>query len=98
MAAIFAFHAGETVVHIPAIEIPANDPFRYRRRPNLAVFRRHQRYDIREQAVSRQKGYQYSYFCDLFHAYRGNLNYSMRQEHKAAGNSLNYGTNPMLYL
>lgn len=28
-------------------------------------------------------GYQYSYFCDLFNAYRGKLNYSMRQEHKA---------------
>jgi len=28
-------------------------------------------------------GYQYSYFCDLFNAYRKKLNYSMRQEHKA---------------
>lgn len=28
-------------------------------------------------------GYQYSYFCDLFNAYREKLNYSMRQVHKA---------------
>jgi len=28
-------------------------------------------------------GYQYSYFCDLFNAYRNSVNSSMRQEHKA---------------
>jgi len=27
MAAIFAFHTGKAIVHIPAIEIPVNDVF-----------------------------------------------------------------------
>jgi transposase len=41
-------------------------------------------------------GYQYSYFCDLFNAYRGKLNYSMRQEHKAGEKTfLDFGDSPL---
>ena len=41
-------------------------------------------------------GYQYSYFCDLFNAYRNKLNYSMRQEHKAGEKTfLDFGDSPL---
>lgn len=41
-------------------------------------------------------GYQYSYFCDLFNAYRGRLNYSMRQEHKAGEKTfIDFGDSPL---
>lgn len=41
-------------------------------------------------------GYQYSYFCDLFNAYRGKLNYSMRQEHKAGEKTfIDFGDSPL---
>jgi len=41
-------------------------------------------------------GYQYSYFCDLFNAYRIKLNYSMRQEHKAGEKTfLDFGDSPI---
>ena len=41
-------------------------------------------------------GYQYSYFCNLFNAYRGTLNYSMRQEHKAGEKTfLDFGDSPI---
>lgn len=41
-------------------------------------------------------GYQYSYFCDLFNTYRGKLNYSMRQEHKAGEKTfLDFGDSPI---
>jgi transposase len=41
-------------------------------------------------------GYQYSYFCDLFNAYRKKLNYSMRQEHKAGEKTfLDFGDSPL---
>ena len=41
-------------------------------------------------------GYQYSYFCDLFNAYRKKLNYSMRQEHKAGEKTfIDFGDSPL---
>jgi transposase len=41
-------------------------------------------------------GYQYSYFCDLFNAYRQKLNYSMRQEHKAGEKTfIDFGDSPI---
>jgi transposase len=41
-------------------------------------------------------GYQYSYFCDLFNVYRGKLNYSMRQEHKAGEKVfIDFGDSPL---
>lgn len=44
-------------------------------------------------------GYQYSYFCDLFNAYRGKLNYSMRQEHKAGEKTfLDFGDSPLVII
>ena len=45
------------------------------------------------------EGYQYSYFCDLFNAYRGTLNYSMRQEHKAGEKTfLDFGDSPIVII
>lgn len=45
------------------------------------------------------EGYQYSYFCDLFNAYRGKLNYSMRQEHKAGEKTfLDFGDSPLVII
>jgi len=42
-------------------------------------------------------GYQYSYFCDLFNAYRGKLNLSRRQEHKAGEKTfLDFGDSPLV--
>lgn len=44
-------------------------------------------------------GYQYSYFCDLLNAYRGKLNYSMRQEHKAGEKTfLDFGDSPIVII
>lgn len=41
-------------------------------------------------------GYQYSYFCDLFNAYRKKVNYSMRQEHKAGEKTfIDFGDSPI---
>jgi transposase len=41
-------------------------------------------------------GYQYSYFCDLFNAYREELNYSMQQEHKAGEKTfIDFGDSPI---
>ena len=40
-------------------------------------------------------GYQYSYFCDLFNAFRKKLNYSIRQEHKAGEKTfIDFGDSP----
>lgn len=42
------------------------------------------------------QGYQYSYFCDLFNAYRKRVMYSMRQEHKAGEKTfLDFGDSPI---
>lgn len=44
-------------------------------------------------------GYQYSYFCDLLSTYRGKLNYSMRQEHKAGEKTfLDFGDSPIVII
>lgn len=41
-------------------------------------------------------GYQYSYFCDLFNAYRQKMNYSMKQEHKAGEKTfIDFGDSPI---